>query len=288
MMAGATGFKHNRKRNSGLVYELLVREMASRMLAGDRDGCAEAARIVGTYYSSGAPIAQERELFEVLRSTRGVSETVARKVIGEVARRAAKLDKRKLEIKKSNLIKEVNYSFGRDLFSRYRLPEYRLFASIQMLIDGGNGQLSENVQRIKIEEALVRFMMSGVQEVKRPEHVVAVDGLACALAAKRFQEKYGTTLSREQKTLLEGYMLASVSGDTPALERLLADERKRISGLLTSARKNKEFRDDNIMRERLDEAISRLVKFDSAPSSEESVAEIMLYQRLVAEINSDE
>src|SRR5579862_4386511 len=127
-------FKHNKKRNAALVYEFLVRQMGHRLLEGDQPGYRDTLRIVRRYFSANTILGAERELFEAVKTTRGVPEIVARRVLGIIRDRFMRLDHRKVDIKKSNLIKEINHGYGREFFTRYRVPEYRMLASIQMFL----------------------------------------------------------------------------------------------------------------------------------------------------------
>ena len=129
----ATTFKHNKKRDTGLVYEFLIRKLSHAMINKNHDATQKTLEITRRYYGDGAPLSEERELFDVIRNARGLSESAARRVLGEIQRAAKEMDVKKIDIKKSNLIKEINYSFGKNFFFDYRIPEYRLLASIQMV-----------------------------------------------------------------------------------------------------------------------------------------------------------
>lgn len=284
----ASSFNHNKKRNSGLVYEFIVRRMASQLLDEDKKGYAKTLSLAQRYYSAGAPLAQERELFEAIRKTRGVSEAVARKVMGEVQRRAARLDHKRIEIKKSNLIKEINHSFGKGFYSDHRVPEYRLMASIQMLIDScrQGGPIMEAVNRIQLEEALVRFMTT-TEAPKAKTGGDRVDGLVAALAAKKFGERYGRAFNPDQKRLLERYTKAQMSGDIQGLSRFILTERDRLRTVVNDARALKEIKEDKVMAERLDEARTRLMNLDIA-KTDEAVEEVMLFYKLAEELTSNE
>lgn len=285
----ASSFKHNKKRNSGLVYEFIVRRMASQAIAQDATGYQKSLKIVKEYFAPGQPLAQERELFEVVCSSRGLSSESARRLLDEVLGHAQKLDHRKIEIKKSNLIKELNYTFGKNFFSEHRVPEYRLLASIQVLLESHRPgrPLLESVQRAQLEESLVRFMTT-VDPVSKPgTGDEKVDTLVCALAAKKFQEKYGQNLSPGQARILERYMRATMSEETGRFEQFLLEEFGRMSKVLENSRLMKEVREDKMMAERLDEAIARIKLDRQHQSLEFMTEEAMLYRKLIEELSSD-
>lgn len=281
--------KHNRKRNSGLVYELLIRHLTSCLLEKDRKGYKKALDLVHKYYSPGSPLSQERELFEIVKESRSVNRSLAQRIVSEIMKFSRQMDVRKIEKEKSNLIKEINYGLGRDFFGRHRIPDYRFFASVYMLIDMARRGtvLSENVARIKLEESLISFMCSD-REDQRPSVNPEIDSVVFTLAVKKFREKYGASLSENQKTILEGYLNCLVDGSQASFLKILAEEKVRIGKSLDSCTTQKEFREDQIMRSKLDEVRASLEKLDCSSLSDGLVEEIMLHHRLVEEIKSNE
>jgi hypothetical protein len=285
----AQNFKHNKKRNTGLVYEFLVRRLSHAMLEGDKSGQKTVLGIIQKYYDpETGPLAEERELFEVVRNTRGVSESVARQVIGEVQKHARVMDGRRLDIKKSNLIKEINYAFGKSFWDDHRIPDYRLLASIQMVVDASRGDatLTESVSKFQLEEGLVQYMTSkGGQKMVQMSQG-EVDALVMKMVAKRFEEKYSKSLSPAQKTLLEKYIRYQVTGDSKPLFKVINEQANRIHDSLDAARTMQEVISDPMMAKKLDEAIARWDEMNKSgfQKLDESVEEIMMFQKLVEEI----
>src|SRR3990172_2102359 len=146
----ASQFKHRRARNSGLVYEFLVRRLSKSMIDGDRGTYHKTLEVLNRYYSEGTVLSEERELFDVIKNSRCLTESAARRILTEVQKHARKMDARKIDIKKSCLIKEINYAFGKGFFAEHRIPDYRLLASIQMVIDAcrNDSVLTESVSKI--------------------------------------------------------------------------------------------------------------------------------------------
>lgn len=282
-------FRHNRKRDTGLVYEFLVRKLSQAMVNKDQKSYKTTMEIVRKYYGDGTPLAEERELFDVIKNTRGVSESAARRILAEIQRHAKNLDAKKIEIKKSNLIKEINYAFGKNFYSEHRIPEYRLLASIQMVIDAARTQtrLTESVQKIQLEEGLVKYMMTRGSFSETISQKSEVDAVVMAMVAKRFEEKYSKSLGSSQKLLLEKYIRAQVTGDLKPLAETIVSELKRINTSLTNASTMKEIIEDTVMSSKLTEAKQKLLE-TGAMSFDKQVEEIMMYQKLVDEVNSNE
>jgi len=288
-------FKHNKKRDCGLVYEFLVRQLSTAMVEKDQGKYKRTLEIVRKYYGEGTPLAEERELFDVIKNARGMSEQSARRVLGEVERHAQKLDVKKIDIKKSNLIKEINYTYGKDFFSAHRVPDYRLIASIQMVIDAARTQnrLTETVQRIQLEEGLVRYMTTRGSFHESVAQRSGVDALVMAMVAKRFDEKYSKSLSVPQKQLLEKYIRYQVTNDAKPLREALVKQIDSISKMFNRARGMKEVKADEAMLNKLLEAAAGfgkdIVGFAAGTQNlDETVEHVMMYQNLAEEVESDE
>lgn len=288
----AQNFKHNKKRNTGLVYEFLVRRLSQTMLDGNKDAQRTTLGIIRKYYDiESGPLSEERELFEVVKNTRGVSESVARQVLNEVQRAARKMDANKIDIKKSNLIKEINYAFGQDFWDEHRIPDYRVLASIQMVIDASRGgaSLTESISKIQLEEGLVQFMVSkgGAQMLKPVQS--EVDSLVMRMVAKRFEEKYKNSLNSSQKKMLERYIRLQVTGDERPFKEYMAEEAQRISKSLDKATTMREVIEDAVMTKKLDEARTQWLRFIGGTKTPvQMVEETMVFQKLVEELESDE
>jgi hypothetical protein len=278
-------FKHNRKRNPALVYEFLVRRLSAQALAGDRPGARRTLGIVRKHFSSGSALALERELFDAVRRTRDASPEAARRVLGEVRVHARRADPRELDRRKGDLIRDVNYAFGREFYAEHRVPEYKLLASVQVVLDGWRRErgISEDVELLGLEEDLVRFMTTSepAERAFAPER--RVDSVTLALAERKFQERYGSSLSGHQRRLLRAYVRDGAGGEQ--LSALVRDEVARVRAVLSEGMRSELVSSDPVMGSRLQEALDRVGRVPAlAPA--ESVQELMLYQRLADELES--
>lgn len=283
-----TGFKHNRKRNSALVYELLIRRMASQIIAKDLSGCKKTTAILSRYFSNGSPISSERELSETIKNTRGVPRTVAEKVLHEVYARAAKIDSKELVLKKNGLIKEINHTYGMKFFAEHRIPDYRIFASIQMAIDGSYTnleRLSENVQRIRLEEAIINFMTTTTNE-SGIEKDPRIDGVVCSMAVKRFQEKYGNNLIPRQKKLLDHYIRSLIQGKDDGLKKFMKEESDKIRQNLHEGKSIDDLKKDAVAMQKYKDVQSIFESLDISSPNAETVKDMLLYQKLCGELES--
>jgi hypothetical protein len=260
------------------------------MVEKDQSGYKKTMEIVRKYYGDGTPLSEERELFDVIRTARGLSEGSARRILAEIERHARGMDAKKIDIKKSNLIKDINYTFGQGFFTEHRVPDYRLMASIQLVIDAARqqGRLTESLQRVQLEEGLIRYMMSKGSFQESTHQRSEVDAVVMAMVAKRFDEKYSKSLSKNQKSLLEKYLRYQVTGDHKPLREFVMSESVRIRDALNKAMTMKEFIEDREMMKRLNEVQTKLTNFANGEFPDERIEETMMYQKLVEEVESNE
>lgn len=285
-----TSFNHNKKRNSGLVYEFLVRRMGLTMIDSDPDAYMRSLSIIKKYYANGTPLSKEKEIFDVIRRNRGLSEQAARQSLKEIKDYVRSLDFKKIDIKKSNLIKEINMTFGKDFFDVHRIPEYRLLASIQMLVDQyktASNTITESVQKIQLEESVVRFMMSSDSRKPESPRGEKVDSLVASLAMKKFEERYSESMNEDQKKVLRLFMNYSMTGNKQHFQREMEKDRDSVVKRLTESRNDIVFKEDKIMAKKMDEALS-IAKSLKDMTADESVQEMLLFHKLLSEIESNE
>ena len=132
------------------------------------------------------------------------------------------------------------------------------------------------------KEGVVRFMTTPESQPLADDSP-KVDRLVLSLAAKKFQERYGQTLNEDQKKLLDQYARSIVTGDTGRLTRHLDTEHQRVSESIDRARSLTEVQQDPVMAQRLSEARTKLEVLKGQQSGD-VVQEMMLYQKLVAEL----
>jgi len=280
-------FKHNKKRNGALVYEFLIRKLSEAAIEENKKDYEKSLSLLRKYYSSGQLLTEEKQIFDVILGTNGVSRGVARGIVDEVVSAARQLDHKRVDIKKSNLIKEINHSFGKNFFSDYKLDDYRVYASVQLLINGCSPKktIVESAQRVQLEEALVEYM---TKPVITEETSSENDDLVYVLAMKKFNEKYQSSLNEAQRTVLRSYVEASMSSTQENKDKLvdvLKEEKKRVIGIIDGSFMTKEIAEDEKMRERLVEAKKTLSSMGVSTSAA-GVEEMMLFSKLAEEISS--
>lgn len=276
---------HNKKRNVGLVYEFLTREVSSALVAGDRTRAAKAMEVISRHLSPGTPLFEELSLHRQVMEARGCTERLAKRVIDELKAAGIRFSAgtARREAAKSAMIHEINKKFGKELFDRYRIAEYTAHASINILMSRGiDGRLEEAVDAARVEEHLTEFLTTPAVGPAKFDREASL--YAYKTAVGLFEQEFGKELTAPQSALLKEYVRVSLGGNPAPFQRTFEKQKNELREVLRFRRNDEVFKTDTDMAARLDEAIAGLDGLD--PSKEESVEQLMLYHNLRKELDT--
>ena len=128
--------KHNKYKNTGILFELLVRKITADTLSS---GNSKAASLVKKYFTK-TSLADENKLYQTVNNSIALSESKADSVLSTVLDLSKKLDRDKLAKEKYNLIKEIKNSFDLNDFFQAKIKNYKLLASTYILFESVNNK----------------------------------------------------------------------------------------------------------------------------------------------------
>jgi hypothetical protein len=276
---------HNKKRNVGLVYELLAREVAKAAL--DRSGtaalrAAEALEIITRHLGPKSVLSEELSIHRSVMEAKGSTGALARRIVDELRAAGIRLSGTSVqrESAKTTLIHEINRRLGQETFDN-RVADYTAHASVGIILGRGLGRLDEGVEMARVEEHLVSFLGDKVGHGRALDPDASLHTYQTAL--RIFEEDYGATLSKDQADLLKEHVRVALGGPHEPLERMVQKQKKSLRSKLSMNLLDEAFKSDEKMTASLKEAIQ---KIDSVPSTEDGVEQLMLYHNLVREIES--
>ena len=117
--------KHSKFKNTGIIFELLVRQITLEVLNGD--ATEKAKKIVSEFFSPKTELNKELRLYELLMKEKYNTESRAEKFIDTVNEAHNRIDQKQLHKEKYNLIKKINESFNMDEFLSSPISNYRLW-----------------------------------------------------------------------------------------------------------------------------------------------------------------
>ena len=278
--------KHSKIRNTGILFELLTRQITVDVLNNDKKGSA--ANILKTFFNKNTQLGKEYELYRVLTVENYKSETKANHLVDAVLTARTKLNEASLKREKYNLIKEVRSKYDINNFFMARIPNYKVNASIYKLFSTKEDMdpQTETESRFTIVENITRKNLS----TKKKENVM-VEGykkqekdlrlLAYSILVDKFNKKY-SSLSAEQRNLLKEY-INNIS-NTNSLKELIESETVKVKKELQSYLPQVS---DKVTKIKLKEAINQANTLMKGRIVEDKqVVTLMRYYQLVKELKN--
>ena len=127
--------KHNKYKNTGILFELLVRKITADTLSS---GNSKAAALVKKYFTK-SELANENKLYQTINNSISLSEGKAETILSTVLDQSKKLDGEKLAKEKYNLIREIKENFDMNDFFGAKIKSYKLLASTYVLLESYSG-----------------------------------------------------------------------------------------------------------------------------------------------------
>jgi len=279
--------KNNRIKNTGILFELLVRQTTSDILHNVTE--SKAAPLIRKYFNKNTELSKELELYQSLVNEKFNSENKASSFVDLVIEARKKLNNTQLRRDKYNLIKEINTSFNVDDFFKARINDYRVLGSIYMMFENtlNNFKPADLVQtRYNIIEHVLGTSAtktsSALNEVVDDSYAKQdkeIRMLTYKLLVEKFNKKYNG-LDERQKSLLEKY-ITNIS-NTTSLKEYVSSEvtklQKDIKTLSTNVR-------DKVIRIKLDEVSSLLNTMKKGKIvKDEEIVSLLKYYELVNEL----
>ena len=259
--------KHSKYKNTGILFELLTRQITSDILSGRKE--PKAIPILEKYFNRNKELGKELVLYLSFFNGKTLSETKALDYINIVAEQRKKLDNRKLKLEKYNLVKEIkeNYDLHKFLFNR--VPSYKIYASIYKSFECAvQGYTYENVRELSSAKYTLVEYLCGETENKNiviesevvntlREQEEDLRLLTYRLILEKFNKKY-KKLNENQKNLLREFL--NKGTDTSHILQLAKNEAKTLSN---SIDKKIEHVQNKVQKIKLTEIRNQLNNFES-------------------------
>jgi hypothetical protein len=217
--------RHSKFKNTGVLFELLVRQIASDTL---NEKNSPALSIIKKHFKNGSELSKELKLYQYLVKENFDNSYKAQEFLNIVLSERKKLNEGVLKREKYNLIKTINERFTTNDFFKYRVSNYKSLASIYKLFENNEGVspkewvecknvILENVtKKPKAEREVNSEYVNESKDVRLLAYKFLVD---------KFNEKY-KGLTTEQKSVLRNYINNVDNSDN--LKRFILRESEKL------------------------------------------------------------
>jgi len=282
--------KHSKFKNTGVLFELLVRQITLEVLNDDKT--ENAKKIVKEFFAPNTELNKELRLYDILLKEKYSSETKADRLVETVCDAHAKLNQNTLSKEKFNLIKEISAKFEIEQFLSSPISNYKVLASIYKVFESKRAEgydikdifnskitLIENITSKPALKTQPTEDKKLIETYKQQDKDLRL--LTYKILVETFNKKY-TNLDNSQKNLLKEY-INNVSNTTKFVDYV----GKELPNIIAELNSIKSKLKDKVTQIKLSETISVLEKMKIGKSvSDGQVSSIMLSYELIKELKS--
>ena len=275
---------HSKYKNTGLLFELLVRQITSDTLKGKE---SPALDIIKKYFIK-TELGKEYKLYESIIKSQPLNESKANLFINTIVETSKKLNKKNIKSLKYNLIKEIRENYDVDVFFSSKIKSYKELAAIYTLIEASsstnmidpqqvvnnNITLLEHLTKQSIKEEEKENLFKEFETYDKDLRI-----LTYKILLEKFNQKYNL-LNNEQKIVLKEFIYSTDS--TPQLREFYNNKITEIRKILLKETKQIS---DKVTKIKISEILKYLVEIDkNEPINNEHLIDLLQYYELIEEI----
>jgi hypothetical protein len=266
--------KHSKYKNTGILFELLVRQIASDTISGKNSAAVD---LVKKYFSKNTELVKEHKIYQVLITSKALTEGKAESLINATLELSSRLNKSNLRKEKYNIIKDIRESYNLEEFFKAKINNYSQYAAAYCLIEAKQAKdfiepssiienkitLLEHISRKEIDKDEVKDRL--LEEYASMDKGTRI--LAYRVLLEKFNTKYNN-LSDIQKSVLKEYInnisntiklreyvnssYAEIKSELDKLNKKVTDKTiqikiNEVTNLLKPIDKNQNVKDDNVI-----------------------------------------
>ena len=267
---------HNKKRNVGIIYEQIMSFICERLMEDSQIEAQKAINIVKENFNKNSQLYKEFKLFKALSETHNITDNLANLIISEAKSACNNMfDSQKLEKEKSKLIKDLNYTFGKGVIFEQNVSNYKIYATIQTLLNEWRNN-DNDFDKITEYEIVLHESLTKKQS-KITEEVVQPNNLTRKLMKEIFDKKYNSLLSASQKRLINLYTNEKDELVTEAFLSIKNNCLELFENYMKSC-------DNRILNDKYSDIKEKLSNLDENDISKENLNKFLVTSKLSEEI----
>ena len=269
--------RHNKKRNTAFLYEVLVKELTKSVIDKDVQRSGKIKSILKEHFRSGMVLFSELGCFNALADKSNLDQYTAEKMVFRAKKEYDQLDQKDIFKEQSAVIKKVNTDLGREVFNNF-VPNYKSYATLAQIF----GEKMPVKNRVLMEQKIIETLTSSEEQ---KEELQPVDSLVVKSFTSRFNETY-TGLLPEQKELLNRFIV-SFNENEVDFKLFAGKELTRIQESVEASLSLEEVKTDEQMVESTKQVLQQISEFNVANLGEQEILKILKLQKLVREYEED-
>lgn len=273
----------NKKRNTFIVFEILLREQSEAFLNGNISKHNQISEMFSKYFGENTELGKEINLyFEILsyKDNFKNKDSFSNQKILEIAKdEYKKFNKTKIFNEQTKLLSDIDKKFGQNVFSSF-VPEYKILMNLYSYLDDSLSL----TERLNITNKIMPLFETKLKSEN--QELDYIDNIVFMKLTEKFNKKYKELLP-EQKKLISKY-IGSFGENTADFIIYLNEEILNICDFISKNRNNSIFKENQMFSEKFDQIIEKLSSFKKTKNISEKMIETLLKtQLLVSEIKED-
>ena len=277
--------KHSKFKNTGILFELLIRQITADIL---NNKGSKANNLVRKYFTEDTILGKEQRLYQMLLEETSNSEECATKLLDAVLYEHKKLNRKKLSQQRYELVKEMKDVYPIEDFFRSKIRNYKTYASIYKLFESLKEDVFCDPTDLVESKNTIVLGLCNAKNSKQDntselesyvQHNEDLRLISYKLLVDRFNEKY-SELNEDQRLLLKNY-INNIS-NTNSLREYINEQLPVIQEKIV---KLGQHIDDKVVKIKLKEVISQLKKVKEGRVVKDSqVSAVLMSYELIKEL----
>jgi len=274
--------KHSKFKNTGLLFELLVRRITADTLEGKDSAAVDILR----KYFLNSELGKEYKLYEQLSKHKNLTESKAELVINSLVETSSKLNRTEVRKQRYNLVREIKENYSVEKFFKVKINNYKIYAALNNLIENHTSTDVAPEVVINNKMTLLEHLSKAPVEEKKDELMEEFNGydkdlkmLTYRVLLEKFNEKYDDLKSAQKEVLKE--FINSV--DAP--EKLKELYNNRIPGIKSTLEMKIKSIEDQVIKIKLQEVLKYVTPLEKNDKfSNDDVVNLLQYYELINEL----
>ena len=274
--------KHSKFKNTGLLFELLVRRITADTLEGKDSAAVDILR----KYFLNSELGKEYKLYEQLSKHKNLTEAKAELVINSLVETSSKLNRTEVRKQRYNLVREIKENYSVEKFFKVKINNYKIYAALNNLIENHTSTDVAPEVVINNKMTLLEHLSKAPVEEKKDELMEEFNGydkdlkmLTYRVLLEKFNEKYDDLKSAQKEVLKE--FINSV--DAP--EKLKELYNNRIPGIKSTLEMKIKSIEDQVIKIKLQEVLKYVTPLEKNDKfSNDDVVNLLQYYELINEL----
>jgi hypothetical protein len=276
--------KHSKYKNTGILFELLVRQITADTLKG---GNSPAIDILKEYFIN-TSLGKEYKLYESILKSKVLNEGRANMVIDTILGASTRFNRTSLKKQKYNLINEIKKHYNIESFFGSKISNYKELASLYTLIESSNSKNVKNTNQV-LENKITLLEHLTKKEIENTSKQTVLNEfskydkdvrtLTYKILLEKFNNKYDV-LTDDQKQVLKEYINSVDS--TPDLRNFYNNKISKLKNILVKETKNIKDKATQVKITEVTKFLTELKKTDKV--GDNNLVDLLRYYQLVNEI----